>query len=31
MQPINMIIIYNRDKRNGGYLEHLRQKMHPLG
>ena len=26
MQPINMIMIYNRDKRNGSHLEHVQQK-----
>ena len=30
MQPINMIMIYYWDKHNGGHLEHVLYKMHPL-
>ena len=30
MQPINMIMIYYWDERNGGHLEHILWKMDPL-
>ena len=30
MQPINMIMIYYGDKRNGSHLEHVVYKMRPF-
>ena len=29
-QPINIIRIYYKDKHNGGHLEHVLYKMHPI-